>query len=64
MTQQDIDKLACKMLIERAMNADTLSKAYFLVDTANRLDKTIDTSLLKQEIVNNWNEKLARKRGL
>ena len=54
MNQNEIDKLAAKSLLNRALEVKTQGCAYMLIDTAKRLDETIDTVSLKSVWLDAW----------
>ncbi len=54
MNQQDINKEAAKSLLNRALEVKTQGCAYMLIDTAKRLDETIDTVSLKTIWLDAW----------
>ena len=55
MNQQEINKLAANSLISRAMwEVKTQGCAYMLIDTAKRLDESIDQASWKELWLDNW----------
>ena len=54
MNQQDINKEAAKSLLNRALEVKTQGCANMLIDTAKRLDETIDTVSLKEIWLESW----------
>ena len=54
MNQNEINKEAAKSLLNRALEVKTQGCAYMLIDTAKRLDSTIDTVALKNMWLDMW----------
>ena len=54
MNQQEINELAAKSLLNRALEVKTQGCANMLIDTAKRLDETIDTVSLKNAWLDVW----------
>lgn len=52
---------AAQSLINRALRTDSQSIAYLLIDTAHRLDNSIDTKKIKREWINQWLQKEYQK---
>ena len=52
--QEEINKLAAKSLLNRALEVKTQGCANMLIDTAKRLDETIDTVSLKSVWLDAW----------
>lgn len=52
-----MDNDAANSLLERAYQADKSSTAYLLIDSACRLNPSLDNGSLKREWLNQWMEK-------
>lgn len=48
---------AAQALIDRALQAEQATYAYMLIDSAARLDPSIDTAAIKNEWLENWMER-------